>query len=455
MKRIATLLILSVLLAACNGSKHFTKLGAKQEAAGLNEAAANSYYIALTKNRNNLDAQVGMKKTGQMYLSTLTSQFAKEKSFGSKKAAVYAYKAATDYRDKIANVGIQIIIPDMYEGDFRQVKEAYLSELYEAALTQMENEDYSGAEGNLNEIRKWDASYKDIKELGDIAYLEPKYQAGVSAYQVEHYREAYGYFQQVLSRRKDYKDAKQLSKQALEKGTLTIAILPFENNSSQRGLESRMSAYMLQALVSVKDPFLKVVDRENMEAILQEQKLQLSGVVDNATAVQVGELVGAQAILTGNVLSYSQQAGTLRNKTRPAYEAYQVKKLNPNDGKYYLETQYKAVTYDEYYNSSSCSIALQYKLVSLKTGEIIKTDILTKDVSDEILFGRYSGNATSLVPSVGNAPSLRQADRASLNKILNGRQDLKSSTALSEELFEEISAEVKTSISQVMLQIVP
>lgn len=68
-----------------------------------------------------------------------------------------------------------------------------------------------------------------------------------------------------------------------------------------------MAAYTLSSLTEIKDPFLKVVDRENMMAILQEQKLQLSGVVDDKTAVEVGKLVGAQVILTGTVLKFEEK----------------------------------------------------------------------------------------------------------------------------------------------------
>ena len=61
------LYILTALLLlgtqACQNSKHFTKLGQKQEAAGLNKEASESYYTALWKKRANIDAQIGMKKT--------------------------------------------------------------------------------------------------------------------------------------------------------------------------------------------------------------------------------------------------------------------------------------------------------------------------------------------------------------------------------------------------------
>ena len=62
MKNLYFILSICIFLVACQGSKHFTKLAAKQEAAGLTTEAANSYYIALQKKRNNIDAQIATLK---------------------------------------------------------------------------------------------------------------------------------------------------------------------------------------------------------------------------------------------------------------------------------------------------------------------------------------------------------------------------------------------------------
>ena len=82
------ILSLIVMVGGCQNSKHFTKLAAKQEAAGLTHEAANNFYTALIKNRSNVDAQIGMKKTGQLVLNEMLNDFAKQKNFGSNREAV-------------------------------------------------------------------------------------------------------------------------------------------------------------------------------------------------------------------------------------------------------------------------------------------------------------------------------------------------------------------------------
>ena len=59
-------------------------------------------------------------------------------------------------------------------------------------------------------------------------------------------------------------------------------------------------------LVFIENAFVnigkvKVVDRQNIENIISEHKFQLSGVVDEETAVEIGKLSGADIIVTGSI----------------------------------------------------------------------------------------------------------------------------------------------------------
>ncbi len=453
--RSITILLFAVLsLAACQSSKHYAKLGAKQEEAGLMHEAAGSYYIALQKKRTNLDAQIGMKKNGQLVLGEMLGEFAKQKNFGTNRSAVDAYHAARDYRDKIKAVGIQLQIADFYESDYIISKSALLTELYESGTTLLEEQKYADAEAKFNEIRALDPNYKDTKELGDIAYLEPLYVQASGDMDIAHYRAAHANFDKIVKRKPTYKDAAMLAKKCIELGTYTIALLPFENASGSAGLDSKLTAYTLEAMTSIDDPFLRVVDREHTQAILEEQKLQLSGVIDENTAVTVGELVGAQALLTGTVLSFTERKGTLRSKQREGYIEYQEKVLNKTDNKYYMQTKYKPTMYTEYYNSNSCTVSFQYKLISLKTGEIIKTEIIEKIITDEVLYGKYDGDFTKLYPAGQNSVNLNSNDRRALQGLMNGRQDLRNTTELNNELFNAITKQMSGQIAQLVVGLV-
>ena len=345
-------------------------------------------------------------------------------------------------------------IPDMYKSDYRELKAEYLLGLYEEGTALLEEEQYEESEAVFKEISKLDPNYKDAGKLKDIAYLEPLYISGVEALESDNYREAYDHFKMVEKKDGNYKDTKELMDEALTKGTFTIALLPFENTTNTRGLDSKITAYTLDALTSVDDPFLKVVDRENLDKIIEEQKLGLSGVINEQTASNVGELIGAQAIVTGKVLNYGTEESRMQRVKETGYEQYRVKKLNPEDEKYYYETRYRPVEYNRYYKSSSASISFQYKVISLKTGEVMLSKIVDKSVTDEINFADYDGEVSELYPSRNGNLSTNRSDRQQLVSLLNGRRELQSTTELTGNLYDQVSRSISGEVGHLLKQVI-
>lgn len=79
------------------------------------------------------------------------------------------------------------------------------------------------------------------------------------------------------------------------------AIFAFqERGADVKGLGTQVADLVFASLVV--DPSMYLVDREDMQKILQEQELSVSGLVNPSEAVQVGQLTGAKLILTGSVI---------------------------------------------------------------------------------------------------------------------------------------------------------
>ncbi|MCG3118185.1 MAG: hypothetical protein ALAOOOJD_00348 [bacterium] len=90
---------------------------------------------------------------------------------------------------------------------------------------------------------------------------------------------------------------------APDSSTTTLAVLDFKNNSglfSLDGLEKSLPEMLKTELTRVQSPLL-VVERQKLEMILQEQALGQTGALDEKTAQTVGQLVGAQFLLTGEI----------------------------------------------------------------------------------------------------------------------------------------------------------
>ncbi|HDR04208.1 MAG TPA: hypothetical protein ENN84_03040, partial [Candidatus Marinimicrobia bacterium] len=76
-----------------------------------------------------------------------------------------------------------------------------------------------------------------------------------------------------------------------------MAILPFDGENEVMAL--RLEATFESRLTSLGR--FQMVSRKEIEKVFDEQHLQLSGFVDDETVVKLGEIAGAQYILTGRL----------------------------------------------------------------------------------------------------------------------------------------------------------
>jgi curli biogenesis system outer membrane secretion channel CsgG len=85
-----------------------------------------------------------------------------------------------------------------------------------------------------------------------------------------------------------------------------IAVLEFKNKADNQWWYSGGAAAAQDVFVTelVKSGKFRVVEREQLAALMQEKGLTLSGDVDPSTAVRVGKLLGVNYLLTGAVTEY-------------------------------------------------------------------------------------------------------------------------------------------------------
>ncbi|MBN1782339.1 hypothetical protein JW948_14490 [bacterium] len=96
----------------------------------------------------------------------------------------------------------------------------------------------------------------------------------------------------------------------LVQGQVHVAVGDFENRSDWVYLDSwaRNIPDYLQHELS-RDPGIVLVERHQLQTILQEQTLGMTGLVDSSNAQEVGRLISAQYIVTGTV---NREEGWLR-----------------------------------------------------------------------------------------------------------------------------------------------
>lgn len=86
-----------------------------------------------------------------------------------------------------------------------------------------------------------------------------------------------------------------------------VAIMNFENNSTWSWWGDNLGAAAADELTTqlVKTGKFTVIERTQLASILAEQNLGASGRVTQATAAKIGQLLGAQLIMTGSITQFS------------------------------------------------------------------------------------------------------------------------------------------------------
>jgi TolB-like protein len=96
-----------------------------------------------------------------------------------------------------------------------------------------------------------------------------------------------------------------LSEIATRSGRKTVAVVDF---TDLQGCVTELGRYMAEdvsvALASNAKGF-EVVDRTNLKILMQEHKLASSGIIDPATARQLGKVAGVDALITGTIAPLS------------------------------------------------------------------------------------------------------------------------------------------------------
>ena len=85
-----------------------------------------------------------------------------------------------------------------------------------------------------------------------------------------------------------------------------IAVIEFKNKADNQwwyhgGAEAAQDVFVTELVKSGK---FRVVEREQLQALMAEKNLTLSGDVDPSTAVRIGKLLGVNYLLTGAVTEY-------------------------------------------------------------------------------------------------------------------------------------------------------
>jgi TolB-like protein len=206
-----------------------------------------------------------------------------------------------------------------------------------------------------------------------------------------------------------YKDANNQYLKSHGAALKRIAIIPFENKSG-KDWYGALSELITDEITSnmMNDSsvmeFLEIISRDQLEEIMREQNLGLSGIIDEQTAVGLGKILGVHEIVTGQITQIiSAPERTTRSKGKEAARVVRgTEKYKDGEGKTQERNVYGDVHADvTYYTKvASASISGSYRIIDVRTAKVKRSESVTGKYEFRHKYARFSGDERALSSDV-------------------------------------------------------
>ena len=159
----------------------------------------------------------------------------------------------------------------------------------------------------------------------------------------------------------------QVSEMAFKK---KIAVSKFAHD--RIGVSGKIEAEIAKQKINNKRYFT-LLSRRDMSKVLKEQKLQSSELMDEKTSARVGKLIGAQAIISGEVASANAESNVYYEDREKC-----IKYAKDSEGHYQcVRHRYYRVKCD----TTQASVGVNINIVDVETGVVIYGDTINRDYS--------------------------------------------------------------------------
>jgi hypothetical protein len=223
-----------------------------------------------------------------------------------------------------------------------------------------------------------------------------------------------------------YRDAMDRYEAVKKLGTTRLGLMKFESTGSQYGdLGAIVTDKLLNLLASkaASLEFFEVIDRNQVDKVIGEQQLALSGLMDETTTADIGELQGVDVLLVGNITKNFID----RQKTGPATKSYSksvkvgTEKYVDSKGKEKTRDVMQTVHVEAKIHSkyAEAFVGGSFKVLDVKSGKVVLAGTATgTDKWGIDWIGEYTGDARAL-------PSLARKEPAypSYDKLINNATD--------------------------------
>jgi hypothetical protein len=213
-------------------------------------------------------------------------------------------------------------------------------------------------------------------------------------------------FKRALGFVTSYKDAEERYTSSRKAGIKRVAVFPFEDLSGKRKRYGSIEAFVVDQMVSsiMKDPsateFLELVSRDQLDRVLAEQKLGLTGMVNEETAMEVGAILGVHEIITGKItqIIYTPVQTVHREFTETNRVVIKKEKYKDKEGKTKTRKIYGDVEarVKHFTRTTKTVIKGSYKIVDVRTSKLIRSESFEGKSSFSTEWATFRGDERAL-----------------------------------------------------------
>ncbi len=356
MKTLLTIILLASV-TACSAQLRLLRQAASFEKAGRYEEAADRYMKALYENATRPESRQGLERTAQKVVDQKLDEYIDARKTGDLERAVESFYDIEDLQKRLTYFKVSVNVPRGHQENYETDRDDYISMLIDEAENHLQRGDRSSAEIAFEKIRKYAPGF-DEKDLNS--------------------------YQKLVS-----------------KGVTSISIIPNKNNPFS-AIEAFRSSVIAE-VAKLDNSAIRVVDRQNLDKIIEEQKLSLSGMIDESSAVELGKILGVKALMIIQIVGYNHVQGQLTVADKTAYTATRDFVDDPVAQMQGYVTNYHPATYREFEQKNLLQASFQYKLVSTETAEVLTADLIHENYVGDVRYAQYEGNYQNLYPSDGSS----------------------------------------------------
>jgi len=410
--------------------KQFEK-GLIMEQEGRYEDAARFYIKVLRREPTWEEARERLKDVGARSVDILLEQAYAHESAGAYEQAAQLIFRVDDLTLSARSVGVILSLPRDYE-EFRQkIIDNAVESVFQLAFQAEKAGNWPQAIREFDHLkRNYPLSPPQLQRVNQAAarvftqWAEQDFARG-------RFMAAFDHTQRVIDlfgpESPDSQKALKIQKAALNAGTLSVAVLPFdsyekEENEVPAEIEQELYDILIYEYLSNPVPFVAVVDagrvHREVRRFHMKEKLLTPG-----TASRIGISLGTDFVVIGRIDSFSRREEILDKTTHRV-----PLRKNPASTTHYMEQRYWLIL----------TASVEIHLISSRRERVMDRETITYEAKDKFRRGIYDGDPTQLDLSLSeqklfDKEELYRAEQELVDRLLEELAE-----HIAENIFDEV-----------------